>query len=436
MVQLDTPRDVLTWIHGQNQNLGVTILLNNIRNDPDWAQIFYQHGLPILDYLLSSTYPKYMGIIKDIVTARSCDGKLDYRFEGPLHDLTYLVPLECSPWDLKNMSPVRLLKTLEIVVEVVQEAEELAAILVKLSGVKYMCRCGTYSGYQWRRGVLLHVFQIQLCVARLFNVRIETQPNLFHDKGMALGDASRNVDVCALYRKKATAVMEGQVASQCSECLQRMWEVLDALEGKYTILRRHRLRPRHGSLMDLLFSYPGNEVFWSLNPTHSVWRLLIDKYGVNMGETTRCKAPQHTSALRQSDTEDFDAFLAVDSADLFEDAKPFFEQFRPLLGLCYTDQKRVWQLIGQRPSTSHDMGCRCNDDEPETKNESTMDEVLARFGNEDRDDTAALRVDLWNMYRLPPGSTSMHELNCVVETLLKISENLLYRGIGYAGFAG
>jgi hypothetical protein len=434
MAQLDSLPKVLALISAQI--LSVTILLDKIRNDRVWEKIFYQYGMQVLDYVLASTYPKYADIIKDIVTAASCYGKLDYRFEGPRRDLTYLVPLECSPWDLKTMTPVRLLNTLEIVVEVVKEAEELARILIELSGVNYMCRCGKYSAYQGRRGVLMNVFQIQLCVARLFNVRIETQPDFFHDEGMVLDDESRNVDFCALYRKKAAAIMEGQVGSQCSECLQRMWEVLDALEGRFITLRRHRLRPRHGSLMDLLFNYPGNDIFWSLNPTHSVWRLLIDKHGVNMGETIRCKTPQHMFVLRQSDTEHFDAFLVVDSGDLFEDAKPFLEQFRPLLGLCYNDQTPVWQLLGQSISTSDDIGCRCNDHEPATKSESTLDEVLANFGNEDRGDVDALRVNLWNMHRLPPGFTSMHVLDRAVDRLLQDSANLLYSGIGYAGFAG
>lgn len=356
--------------------------------------------------------------MRNIVHARSCHGKLDYKFEGSSHNpgLMYEVPLDCSPWHLKILTSERLLNTLEMVVQVIKEAEELAGILVELSNDRYKCRCGANGEGVWRRGILMSIFQIQLCVARLFNVRIEIKND------------SQDVDHCALSQEKAARIMEAQVGVRCVECLQRIWKVLQALETNYIAIRRHRLRPQHGSLMDLLFGYPGNDIFWSLNPASLVRRELFVRHYVSERPSIRCKMTHDTFALLQSDTEHFDAFLGPKPEGRFECAKQYLEHFRPLLGFRHGDETPVWKGLGQSRYTGDDPRCRCSNYEPVARNQSTLDEVLTRLGNYKNDDIAVLRAKFWKLLRIPDGFVSMYVLDRAIGWYLVNSTNTVHKG--------
>ena len=401
--------------------------------------------VPFCFQVLTRYYPKYVDIIKDIVTARSCNGNLDYRFDDPRDRprLVYLVSLDHSSWDSKITDQRRLLEVLETVVEVVKEANDLAGTLVKLSDVMYFCRCG--DAVEARHGILANIFQVQLCVARLSNVRIRFQPDIFHVEGMALDGELQEANARTSFRHNAAVVMEGQVGAQCPACLQRMWEVLDALERKYITLRQHQLRPRRGSLMDLLFGCPGNYIFWSLNPIASVSRLLIDRYQVNMRETRRCKKSQHMFAVRQSDADRFEALMQTipgalnDDDQLLAYAKSYLEPFRKLLGLPDGDKTPVWQLLGKSPTNRDDAVCPCNDADRATTGESQLVKVLDRLGNHDHDNLADFRECVWKVLRLlwlPTGFASMRDLLRRVSEHMENSKTLLHKGHGEAGFAG
>lgn len=176
--------------------------------------------------------------------------------------------------------------------------------------------------------------------------------------------------------------------------LRYMWLVVAALEAEYIVLERHRLRPRRGSLLDILFAQEYDGRPWTINANRSIERLLaVRKDGRPMyigpqrqfSPQARTQKLLGTQTLSKADTSKFDDWLSVRS-DLYEglslqdtaegpksparennlpstssttSGAHYLERFRPLLGIPYGDATPAAHLVTHREPSQAGIAANC-----------------------------------------------------------------------------
>ena len=160
--------------------------------------------------------------------------------------------------------------------------------------------------------------------------------------------------------------------------LRNMWFLMQMLQDEYLLLRRHRLRPRPGSLIDLLFEHNADDSAWSPSPWFSVQSLLCD-FGVHVvparpGTSFRFLGHETSYELQQKDDAEFvhnysmrpktynNGLVVPYGADShFELARfldDYLERFRPLIGLPYFDTTPVKDLVEAKAPIRSTMGTK------------------------------------------------------------------------------
>lgn len=179
-------------------------------------------------------------------------------------------------------------------------------------------------------------------------------------------------------RDQARDLMKDQLRTIDLPHLRNMWLLMQMLQDEYLLLRRHRLRPRPESLLDLLFEHNADDSAWSPSPWFSV-QSLLSELGVHVvparpGTSFRFLGHETSYELQQKDNAEFAHNYSMrpktynnglvvpygsDSPlELARFLDDYLERFRPLLGLPYFDTTPVQELVVSKNPIRSTTGMR------------------------------------------------------------------------------
>lgn len=332
----------------------VRVLYQLVQTCARAEEIYVQHAAGILDHVLRNAYPDGAQSIKDTRTAARSGGELNYAYLGE-HEVHWIAPAD-TPADMSHLQDYSTLA---------DEVDNLAAWCApKCQQRPSWHRPG---GTSMRQSAVESLCHLQLLANRMFNVRLPAFPEEIslrvYEKTTARTYISRKT------RDQARDLQEDQLRLLQPHQLRNLWYLLQILQDEYLRLRRHRLRPNEGSLLDLLFQHAPDEKVWSI----SLWlpvQSMLSKLGLHIvpprpGTSFRFRGNETIDELHQVDAEEFDQYFKALRENPRETTKQrrqcsicvarghspspcphaYLDKFRPLLGLPYGDATCIAELV-------------------------------------------------------------------------------------------
>lgn len=395
MLLFELPPEVLILIY---ETLPDVRTLYNLTRTSGFAQeVYLQDSLSILKSILNNAYPDLSEAVKDTISAIRSHGELDYAYTSS-KNISWIIPEASNPWNPSTQTPTTVMNLLQTLSDLVNDTEQLADWCTP--------HCQLKASWHWssdlsiRQSVVNTILRLQLVTNRLYNVQLPAFPEhislkTYEREKKAQRSLSRKVrqegflymeeririisdpharETCSFSRKtrdQARDLMKDSLRCFSLEELRNMWFLMQQLQDEYLLLRRHRLRPRSGSLMDLLFEHNADDSAWSCSPWFSVQSLLSDM-GVHVvsarpGTSFRFLGLETSYDLLQKDeAELMHAYslraqtyntacpypsatpIAADSSNVsacLTFLGQYLERFRPLVGLPYANATPIKDLV-------------------------------------------------------------------------------------------
>lgn len=376
MLLLELPPELLLVLY---ENLPDIRTLYNLTRTCTYARAVYlEDSLSILTNVVHNAYSDLSDSVQDTISASRSHGELDYAYINS-HRVEWIVPAAANPWTPSKLDTEGAMDLLQDLADLENDTEMLADWFTPLCQFKASWHCEP--GLSIRDSVVRTLLRLRLVTNRLYNVRLPAFPEHISlrtyekDKKQSLiawrrpskfspflEDQIRTIgpnlrDTCSFSRKtreQAQDLMKDHLRTISLPHLRNMWFLMQMLQDEYLLLRRHRLRPRPGSLMDLLFEHNSNDTAWSPSPWFSVQSLLSDM-GVHVvparpGTSFRFLGHETSHELQQKDLAEFmhyhdSARWPQINCDGSQCLGRYLERFRPLLGLAYFDSSLVQDLV-------------------------------------------------------------------------------------------
>ena len=354
MLLLDLPSELLLVIY---HSLPDTRTLYALSQTCTYAKEIYRNDyLSILNNVLRNLYADDDYIVKETIDALRSNGELDYAYIID-HTIKWLPPTSSAVWSSHSACSTTATSVLRNLLDLEHDTATLAELCTP------HCRQKLHflrdSGAQTESIVTQALLRLQLITNRLYNVRMPVFPEQVslraHERDRLRNFISRKT------RDQVRDLTDDQLHEVSVPDLRVMWLLMQILQDNHQTLRRHRLRPHPGSLMDLLFEHTAEEGAWSTSPWFSVQRLLSN-HGVHVvparpGTSFRFLGQEETHELQEKDIAEFDAyskpllaFLRLDSdspgyRNMSNCLDGYLDRFRPYMGLPYLDDTPVSFLV-------------------------------------------------------------------------------------------
>ena len=339
--------------------------------------LIIQNVSSIPERVAANTSSEFAESVKHTVNAVLSLGELDYTYQGD-HQVQWIQPKSSKPPAQHGVSREECLARLKILADLINDIESLTQWCLPRCYQKSTWHCSQGSSLQ--DTVRAGLVQLQLVSNRLYNVRL---PNFPEHVSLRTFESDRTKTyISRKARDQARDLLEDQLRPLDVHTLRNLWILMQILQDEYLLLRRHRLRPSVGSLMDLLFQHNSDEKVWSITPWFAVQNLLSSR-GLHVvparpGTAFRFLGHETNHELQQKDVAEYDRFMeSLSTTGVGTERQQqcsictayrgivdgcthdYLERFRPLLGLPYRDVTPTKSLVRFRGSMQPIIVANC-----------------------------------------------------------------------------
>lgn len=350
-------------------------------------EIYLKDPISIAQSILQNAHPELSQTVQDIISASRSNGELDYAYISR-HSIKWTTPEGLDPWRPLNCHAERSINLLQDLANLENDTSNIAEWCTPLCQFKPTWKI--LDSHSINYSVQNTILQLQLVTNRMYNVvmpafpeplsvrryeRERGQRSISQREAMKpsdsplLEDKMRSITpphlkhtyISRKTREQAKDLMKDLLRTISLPQLRNMWFLMQILQDQYLVLRRHRLRPKPDSLMDLLFEHSADEHAWNPSPWFAVQSLLSDM-GMHVvparpSTAFRFLGNEVVHELEERDVAEFEHFLESSrlsacfpgshehDQQMSKHLGKYLERFRPLLGLPYFDRTPIVSLV-------------------------------------------------------------------------------------------